>query len=228
MKLKIKNLNSHLGSNFALKNISFEVEAGQILTLLGRSGSGKTSLLRCLAGLREFQASTCEIPLPFGMVFQSSNLFEHLSLSDNVKISLIKTQRKTKAEAQSICDRVLDQVQLRHRAAAMPHQLSGGEQQRGAIARTLALNPKVIFYDEPTSALDPELSIEVYDLMSSLKSQNIIQIVVSHETRVVQKISDYVGYMREGELKWFGRSSDLKAECENLEPEEKRYLQLFL
>jgi ABC-type polar amino acid transport system ATPase subunit len=227
VQLKIENLTSQLSPDFYLKNISFELEAGRILTLLGRSGSGKTSLLRCLAGLRSFSATTCSIPLPFGMVFQSCNLFEHLSLSDNVKIALIKTQNKTKAEAQTICDQVLEQVQLRHRSSARPHELSGGEQQRGAIARTLALNPKVIFYDEPTSALDPELSIEVYDLMNRLKERGIIQIVVSHETCVVDRISDLIGYMREGELKCVGTPEKIQSQLNGMEPEEKRYLQLF-
>lgn len=130
--------------------------------------------------------------------------------------------------AQAICDKVLTQVQLTQRANSMPHQLSGGEQQRGAIARTLALSPKVIFYDEPTSALDPELSIEVYELMNQLKSQGIIQVVVSHETQVVKKISDFVGYMKEGSLRWFGKASDLGQEIKLLDHEEQRYLQLFL
>lgn len=185
-------------------------------------------MLRCLAGLQPFEAELCDIPKPYGMVFQSSNLFAHLTLEQNIKLALIKTQNKSEAEARTICEQVLEQVQLQHRTKSMPHQLSGGEQQRGAIARTLALKPKVIFYDEPTSALDPELVDEVFDLMINLKTQGLIQIVVSHETRIVRKISDFVGVMNKGELKWFGSMPDLDRQLSSMEQDEQKYLQLFV
>ncbi|MEK6627383.1 MAG: ATP-binding cassette domain-containing protein [Bdellovibrionota bacterium] len=225
--MNIKNLSSQLSQDFQLKNISFNLHSGEILTLLGRSGSGKSSLLRCLAGLQNYQADICTIPRPLGMVFQSANLFAHLTLEENIKLALIKTQKKTNSEAQKICEQVLEQVQLSHRGKSKPHQLSGGEQQRGAIARTLALVPKVILYDEPTSALDPELVEEVFDLMLSLKKQGLTQIIVSHETRVVKKVSDFVGVMNQGELKWFGALADLKPQLHLMEPDEKKYLQIF-
>ena len=228
MQVQIKNLSSQLSPEFSLNKISFELQSGQILTLLGRSGSGKSSLLRCLAGLQNYKADSCLLPRPFGMVFQSSNLFAHLTLEENVKIALLKTQKKSAAEAQKICDQVLEQVQLKHRSKAKPHQLSGGEQQRGAIARTLALRPRIILYDEPTSALDPELVDEVFDLMVSLKEQGLTQIIVSHEIRIVKKISDYVGVMNQGELKWFGAFNQLKTQLCNMELDEKKYLQLFI
>ncbi len=227
MSINLLNLSSQLSPDFSLKGVSFNLDAGQILTLLGKSGSGKTSLLRCLAGLHPFTADKFDIPRPFGMVFQSSNLFAHLTLEENVKLALVKTQKKSSGEAQMICDQVLEQVQLSHRSKSKPHQLSGGEQQRGAIARTLALKPAVIFYDEPTSALDPELVNEVFVIMEQLKLQGLMQIVVSHETRIVKKISDYVGVMNKGELKWFGALSELTLQMPTMEQDEQKYLQLF-
>lgn len=112
MGVQVKNLSSVLSSDFSLKKVSFELGAGKILTLLGRSGSGKSSLLRCLAGLQPFSADLVSLPKPLGMVFQSSNLFTHLTLEQNVKLALVKTQKKSTAEAQKICDEVLEQVQL--------------------------------------------------------------------------------------------------------------------
>lgn len=227
MHIKIKNLSSQLAPDFSIRNASFELKPGQILTVLGKSGSGKSSLLRCLAGLQPFTADLCHIPRPFGMVFQSSNLFSHLTLEENIKLALVKTQKKSALEAQKICDQVLEEVQLQHHSKSKPYYLSGGEQQRGAIARTLALVPKVIFYDEPTSALDPELVDEVFDLMLKLKQQGLIQVVVSHETRIVKRISDLVGVMNKGELKCFGSPQDLNQQLPTMESDEQKYLQLF-
>lgn len=224
----VKNLNCILSDEFQLKNISFSLERGDILTLLGRSGSGKSSLLRCLAGLQKFTAESYEIPQPYGMVFQSANLFTHLTLEENIKLALIKTQKKSEIEAQKICADVLEQVQLSHRKKSKPHQLSGGEQQRGTIARTLALKPQVIFYDEPTSALDPELVEEVFNLILMLKKQNITQVVVSHETRIVKKISDYIGVMSQGQLSWLGKTQNLNEDLTTMDRNEKNYLQLFV
>lgn len=228
MDVFVKNLSCELSDDFSLQDISFSLNKGETLTLIGKSGSGKSSLLRCLAGLQNHKAEQFEIPRPFGMVFQSANLFSHINLEDNIKLALIKTQKKNKEEANEICSQVLEQVQLKHRASFFPHQMSGGEQQRGAIARALALKPKVIFYDEPTSALDPELVDEVFDLMNQLKKMGIIQIVVSHEVRVVNKISDYIGYIHKGKLAWFGSVGELQKTIHNMSKNDAAYLQLFI
>lgn len=228
MSLNVSNLTCNLSGDFSLKDITFSLNKGEILTLIGKSGSGKSSLLRCLAGLQSFKAQQFSIPKPLGMVFQSANLFSHLDLQSNIKLALIKTQSKTAEEAQAICDAVLEQVQLKHRANAYPNQMSGGEQQRGAIARALALKPEIILYDEPTSALDPELVDEVFEIMKKLKNQGITQVIVSHETRVVNKVSDKIGYFRGGALKWYGTPVELKTQINSMEKDEAAYLQLFI
>ncbi|MCX6117685.1 MAG: ATP-binding cassette domain-containing protein [Proteobacteria bacterium] len=215
-------------NKFNLEEISLSVAEGQILTLVGKSGSGKTTLLRCLAGLEEFTADETTIPKEKGMVFQSGNLFSHLNVTQNIELALLKVQLKSRSEAHQISQSVLKKVHLLHRKDAMPSSLSGGEQQRAAIARALALSPKVIFYDEPTSALDPELCLEIYDLMKELKQTGIIQIVVSHDINVVKKISDKIGVMNDGKLIWFGASSSVKEELLQLNAEEQKYLQYFI
>lgn len=223
----IKNLRTELKNDFKLHQIHLDLSEGQILTLIGRSGSGKSTLLRCLAGLEPYQVEFEEKPTEVGFVFQSVNLFPHLNLTENIALALKKVQRKTEAEIKDKVNEVLTLVRMTHRSNHYPHQLSGGENQRGAIARALALNPKVIFYDEPTSALDPELVDEVMDLILSLKQKNIMQILVTHELKAVKKISDQIGFMSSGELKMICSFSELENKSQNLSEEDKKYVQLF-
>lgn len=226
--IKIKNLCRQVTHDFNLQNIDLEIPQSSILTLLGKSGSGKSTLLRCIAGLESYKTETENKPERIGFVFQSSNLFSHLTLADNIKLSLIKVQKKNKAEAERICTDVLEQVKLSHRRDYLPSRLSGGQQQRGAIARALALKPQLILYDEPTSALDPELVDELFDLMLELKKTGITQIVATHETTAVRKISDFIGYMNQGQMRLFETLNHAPHKLKDLDLEEQKYLQLFI
>ena len=226
--IQIKNLSRIVAADFGLKQIHFSLPAESILTLVGSSGSGKSTLLRCLAGLEKYNVDFEEKPTGIGFVFQSSNLFSHLTLEQNIKLALFKVQNKEKVEAEKICSEVLDHVKLSHRRSFYPHQLSGGQQQRGTIARALALKPKLLLYDEPTSALDPELVDGLLDLMLDLKKNGITQIVATHEKDAIRKIGDYVGYMNHGELKLFDTLTNARTKAKELSLEEQKYLQLFL
>lgn len=225
--IQIKNLSRQIAPDFGLRNISFTLPENNILSLVGKSGSGKSTLMRCLAGLETCSTEVLQKPPGIGFVFQSSNLFTHLSLEQNIKLALFKVQKKNPAEADLICDEVLAMVQLSHRKHFMPQQLSGGQQQRGTIARALALRPRMLFYDEPTSSLDPELVDELLDLMLELKKSGITQIVATHEKSAIRKISDYVGYMNSGELKLFCPLSEASQKIKELNQDEQKYLQLF-
>jgi polar amino acid transport system ATP-binding protein len=226
--IKIRNLSRRVTEDFNLKEIGFELPSNSILTLVGKSGSGKSTLLRCIAGLEKYSVDSEVKPHKIGFVFQSSNLFTHLTLEQNIKLALTKVQKKSSGEADKICNEVLEQVKLSHRKNYYPQHLSGGQQQRGTIARALALKPELILYDEPTSALDPELVDELFELMIDLKKTGLTQIVASHERDVVRKISDYLGFMHHGEMKLFGELKAARANIEGLDLEHKKYLQLFI
>lgn len=226
--ISLKNLSRQITHDFNIQNISLHLPANSILSLIGKSGSGKSTLLRCIAGLETYSIEHEQKPERIGFVFQSSNLFSHLTLEQNIKLALQKVQKKDSAEADKICNEVLDQVKLSHRKSYRPSQLSGGQQQRGAIARALALKPQLILYDEPTSALDPELVDELLDLMLDLKKIGITQVVATHEKSAIKKISDYVGYMNSGELRLFEHFSKVADKAKELTSEEQKYLQLFI
>lgn len=226
--MKIQNLNCLLGDHFALSDISFEAHPGELLSLIGRSGSGKSTLLRCLAGLEAYTVVHEIKPLQMGFVFQSSNLFPHLNLEQNIQLALKKVQKKSDAEIENIVDEVLTKVRLQHRRHHHPHKMSGGEQQRGAIARALALKPEVMLYDEPTSALDPELVDEVYDIMLDLKKTRIIQIVVTHDRRALKRISDQVGYIDQGHLKMLCSFQQMEQQLKQLPSDQQKYLELYV
>ncbi|MBC7458967.1 MAG: amino acid ABC transporter ATP-binding protein [Bdellovibrionaceae bacterium] len=226
--MKIQKLNCLVGSRFALSDISFEAHPGQLLSIVGRSGSGKSTFLRCLAGLEVYTVSH-EVKSPkMGFVFQSSNLFPHLNLVQNIQLALKKVQKKTDREIAIIVDEVLTKVRLQHCRQHYPQNMSGGEQQRGAIARALALKPDVMLYDEPTSALDPELVDEVYDIMLDLKKTNIIQIVVTHDRRALKRISDQVGYIDQGNLKMLCSLQQMEQQLKKLTPDQQKYLELYV
>ncbi|GAA0203097.1 MULTISPECIES: amino acid ABC transporter ATP-binding protein [Corynebacterium] len=213
--IRIAGVEKHFGDFHALKNINLEVPRGQVIVVLGPSGSGKSTLCRTINRLETIDDGVIEIDgekLPeegkdlarlrseVGMVFQSFNLFPHLTIRDNVTLGPIKVRKTKKADAARRADELLDRVGIAAQASKYPAQLSGGQQQRVAIARALAMEPKVMLFDEPTSALDPEMVGEVLDVMSELAASGMTMIVVTHEMGFARKVADRIIFMADGEI----------------------------
>jgi glutamate transport system ATP-binding protein len=211
----ISDVQKHYGDFQALKDIDLTVNRGEVVVVIGPSGSGKSTLCRTINRLETITSGSITIDgdeLPkegkelaqlradVGMVFQSFNLFAHLSILDNVTLGPIKVRKLKKADAEREAKVLLDRVGVGHQANKLPAQLSGGQQQRVAIARALAMNPKVMLFDEPTSALDPEMINEVLDVMVSLAQDGMTMIVVTHEMGFARKAADRVVFMADGEI----------------------------
>ncbi|HEX4046883.1 MAG TPA: amino acid ABC transporter ATP-binding protein [Elusimicrobiota bacterium] len=206
-----------------LKSVDFEAAAGELIVVVGRSGCGKSTLLRCLNGLEVldegairfgdftlerrpgephggYQEQARLLRSNFGMVFQSFNLFPHLDLLGNLVAAPMIVKNLSRKEAEAIALPLLEKVGLSGHARHYPIQMSGGQQQRAAIARALAMSPKVMLYDEPTSALDPWLVDEVFDVMRRLDQEGMTQIVVTHETRFTREVARKIVFMEEGRV----------------------------
>jgi glutamate transport system ATP-binding protein len=211
--VKIIDVQKHYGDFQALTDINLTVNRGEVVVVIGPSGSGKSTLCRTINRLETITSGTITIDgeeLPkegkalaalradVGMVFQSFNLFAHLSILDNVTLGPIKVKGVKKAEAESRARQLLDRVGVGQQADKLPAQLSGGQQQRVAIARALAMQPKVMLFDEPTSALDPEMINEVLDVMVGLAQDGMTMIVVTHEMGFARKAADRVVFMADG------------------------------
>lgn len=203
------------GGIVAVKNFSTNIRRSEVLVIMGPSGSGKSTLLRCLNGLETPDSGTIivdgipldddkkhrlEIRKEVGIVFQSFNLFPHMTALDNVNLAQIRVRKKTKEEATDMTMELLNKVGIPEKANAYPAQLSGGQQQRVAIARALAMMPKVMLFDEPTSALDPEMINEVLDVMKTLAREGMTMVVVTHEMGFAREVSDWVIFMDEGSI----------------------------
>ena len=203
------------GPVVALDDLSVRVRRGEVLVVIGPSGSGKSTFLRCLNGLEQIDSGTIVIdgiPLDaneanrlairreVGMVFQSFNLFPHLSVLDNINLAQRLVRGRSRAEATRTSRELLARVGLDDKADSYPDQLSGGQQQRVAIARALALHPKVMLFDEATSALDPEMIGEVLDVMRALAEGGMTMVVVTHEMGFAREVSDRVVFMEAGRL----------------------------
>ncbi|MEH1014559.1 amino acid ABC transporter ATP-binding protein [Micromonospora sp. CPCC 206060] len=211
----VQGLHKRFGPLHVLKDIDLTVAAGEVVVVVGPSGSGKSTLCRCLNRLEVASAGQIEIdgePLPaegrqlarlradVGMVFQSFNLFGHRTILDNVTLGPVKVRRIARAEAREQALALLDRVGIADKADRYPAQLSGGQQQRAAIARALAMRPKVMLFDEPTSALDPEMVNEVLDVMVSLAAEGMTMIVVTHEMGFARRAADRVVFMDDGRI----------------------------
>ena len=209
------------GPVVALRDFTITVEKGEVLVVIGPSGSGKSTFLRCLNGLEEIDSGTIRIdgvPLDeneanrlairrkIGMVFQSFNLFPHLTVLGNVDLAQRLVQKKSRRQAAEFSRRLLDQVGLGAMENRYPHQLSGGQQQRVAIARALAMMPKIMLFDEATSALDPEMIGEVLDVMQQLARDGMTMVVVTHEMGFAREVSNRIVFMDKGCLVEEGES----------------------
>ena len=218
--LEVKNLKKNFGKTKVLKDISFELQEGQVLTILGSSGGGKTTLLRCLNFLETADAGEIWVDgkqlltsseeelrknrLHFGLVFQNFNLFPQYSALQNITLAPTLHKLGTPQEINENAMQLLEQVGLSDKAKSYPYQLSGGQQQRLAIARALAMKPHILCFDEPTSALDPELTGEVLRAIRALKDKGHTMIVVTHEMDFARAVSDVVMFMAEGIIEEMG------------------------
>jgi len=211
----MEDVNKHFGDLHVLKDIDLTVDAGEVVVVIGPSGSGKSTLCRTVNRLETIESGTITIdgePPPeegralarlradVGMVFQSFNLFAHKSILENVTLGPMKVRGLKKADARERATDLLERVGVAHQAQKYPAQLSGGQQQRVAIARSLAMDPKIMLFDEPTSALDPEMINEVLDVMARLADTGMTMIVVTHEMGFARRAADRVAFMSEGQL----------------------------
>lgn len=220
--LEVKGMRMSYGSNEVLKGIDLNVEKGQRVIIMGPSGSGKSTFLRCLNHLEKashgqmiFDDRTIElgkwhkddinfVRLNTAMVFQNYNLFSHRTALANVMEGLTQVKKMKKEEAQAIAEKYLEKVGLQDRMDYYPSALSGGQQQRAAIARSLAMNPKMVLFDEPTSALDPELVGEVLNVMKQVAEEGMTMLVVTHEVAFARDVADIVVFMDGGVVVEYG------------------------
>lgn len=211
----LKDVQKHFGDHHVLKDINLSVAEQEVVVVVGPSGSGKSTLCRCINRLEKATSGNIRIDgkaLPaegkalaalrsdVGMVFQSFNLFAHRTILENVSLAPVKVRREGKQAARAYAMELLERVGIADKADSYPAQLSGGQQQRAAIARALAMRPKVLLFDEPTSALDPEMVTEVLDVMVSLAKEGMTMVVVTHEMGFARRAADRVVFMDDGRI----------------------------
>ena len=213
--IELRHVEKHFGDLHVLKDINLEVDRGEVLVVIGPSGSGKSTMCRTINRLETIDSGEILIegkPLPqegreltqmraeLGMVFQSFNLFAHMTILENVTLGPIQVLGMKKEEAEKVAMDLLARVGVAEQANKVPAQLSGGQQQRVAIARSLAMHPKAMLFDEPTSALDPEMINEVLDVMVKLAREGMTMIVVTHEMNLARRVADRVIFMADGQI----------------------------
>ncbi|NEX61257.1 amino acid ABC transporter ATP-binding protein [Noviherbaspirillum galbum] len=211
--VRFDKVHKSFGSNQILKGVSFEITQGQVVALIGRSGSGKSTALRCINGLETINGGELHVcgramhqpgvdlhglRKDVGIVFQSYNLFPHLTVEENITLAPRKVNGIGAQEARETAADVLRKVGLLDKAAAYPEQLSGGQQQRVAIARSLAMKPKLMLFDEVTSALDPELTGEVLKVIEKLAADGMTMVLVTHEMAFARNVADQIMFMHHG------------------------------
>jgi polar amino acid transport system ATP-binding protein len=220
----LRDVHKSFGDVEVLKGISFNVKRGEVTVLIGKSGSGKSTALRCIDRLEKVDAGHIEVcghvltdtglklrqlRLDVGIVFQSYNLFPHLTIAENIMLAPRTVKKLSKAKAADLARECLAQVGLSEKFDSYPEQLSGGQQQRAAIARSLAMKPKVMLFDEVTSALDPQLTGEVLRVIERLADDGMTMVMVTHEMNFARRIADQVVFMHQGKVRELGPASVL-------------------
>ena len=248
--LEVKNLSKSFGRLNVLKDISFEVEKGQVVAIIGPSGSGKSTLLRCINQLEKADGgliNVCgvsmlapddkgncvyappktlrDIRLKIGLVFQNFNLFPHMNVLRNITEAPVRVLKMSKKDAEQKGLELLEKMGLKEKSNAYPFELSGGQQQRVSIARSLALNPDILFFDEPTSALDPELTGEILKVIRELADENMTMVIVTHEMAFARDVANYVLFMDGGVIIEEGTPEDVFSNTSN--ERTKQFLQRF-
>ncbi|MGO4860596.1 amino acid ABC transporter ATP-binding protein [Atopobiaceae bacterium LCP21S3_F11] len=240
-KIKVTGLKKSFGENHVLKGIDIEINAGEVVCVIGPSGSGKSTFLRCLNRLEEAtegqilvdgesitdpKANVDRIRRHMGMVFQQFNLFPHMSVLDNLTFAPVQLKLKTREEAEAKAKQLLARVGLAEKVDAMPRSLSGGQQQRVAIARALAMEPDIMLFDEPTSALDPEMVCEVLDVMRELAREGMTMVVVTHEMGFAHDVADRVVFVDGGVIQEQGTPEEVLDNPQN--PRTRSFLSKVL
>ncbi|WP_281024280.1 amino acid ABC transporter ATP-binding protein [Methylovirgula sp. 4M-Z18] len=235
--VRFMDVHKSFGAVEVLKGINFDVDRGEVVCLIGRSGSGKSTALRCVNGLEPINSGTIDVcghrlgggsapdlrnvRKDVGIVFQSYNLFPHLTVEQNITLAPRRTKRMPTDEARALAMSVLNRVGLAEKAQSYPEQLSGGQQQRVAIARALAMKPQVMLFDEVTSALDPELTGEVLKVMEDLARGGMTMLVVTHEMAFASRVANKIIFMHQGRI-WETGGRDLLARPQT--PELKQFI----
>ncbi|GLS12820.1 MULTISPECIES: amino acid ABC transporter ATP-binding protein [Hydrogenophaga] len=223
--VELQDVHKRFGSNPVLKGVSFAIPKGQVVAIIGQSGSGKSTALRCIDRLETIDSGTIQVcghavhapdvdlrrlRQDVGIVFQSYNLFPHLTVEQNITLAPKAVKGLSSADARAIAERTLRQVGLADKAQAYPEQLSGGQQQRVAIARSLAMEPQVMLFDEVTSALDPQLTGEVLRVIEQLAEGGMTMVLVTHEMEFAARVADTIIYMHAGKVWETGPGAMLK------------------
>ncbi len=235
--VSVEQVHKYYGENHVLKGVDLKVKPGEVVSIIGRSGSGKSTLLRCLNGLETYQQGVIIVDnqavedddyklrllsRSVGMVFQSFNLFPHMTVGENVMLAPKLVLKKDPKACETLARELLEKVGLSDKFDAYPANLSGGQQQRVAIARSLAMNPKVLLCDEITSALDPELVGEVLKVLEQLKAEGMTLILVTHEMNFAREVGDRVVFMNQGKVWESGPSDEVFAHPQT--PELQNFL----
>lgn len=198
--LEMKNIIKSFGEFHAVNGVDFSLTKGEIVAIIGPSGSGKSSLLKCINGLVEKSSGEIILNGTTGMVFQHFNLFPHMTCLKNVMYAPVKVKKMNEKEAEKDARRLLKMVGLLDKADEYPNNLSGGQKQRVAIARALAMHPDIMLFDEATSALDPEITGEVLEVMKDLAKNKMTMVVVTHEMGFAREVADRVIFMDHGKI----------------------------